>query len=120
MFLRFVAENIFSFKDAVEFNTFPSSKSHSHNHHKSACSHATALRLAAIYGANGAGKSNLLAAIDLLRNAVLLGTLDSIRQNGSLAFRFDKDCLDKPSGLAIEFYENKRSSIIIWSSKTTR
>lgn len=108
MFLRFVAENIFSFKDAVEFNTFPSSKSHSHNHHKSACSHATALRLAAIYGANGAGKSNLLAAIDLLRNAVLLGTLDSIRQNGSLAFRFDKDCLDKPSGLAIEFYENKK------------
>lgn len=108
MFLRFVAENIFSFKDAIEFNTFPSSKSHSHNHHKSACSHATALRLAAIYGANGAGKSNLLAAIDLLRNAVLLGTLDSIRQNGSLAFRFDKDCLDKPSGLAIEFYENKK------------
>lgn len=108
MFLRFVAENIFSFKDAVEFNTFPSSRSHSHNHHKSACSHATALRLAAIYGANGAGKSNLLAAIDLLRNAVLLGTLDSIRQNGSLAFRFDKDCLDKPSGLAIEFYENKK------------
>lgn len=108
MFLRFIAENIFSFKDAVEFNTFPSSKSHSHNHHKSACSHATALRLAAIYGANGAGKSNLLAAIDLLRNAVLSGTLDSIRQNGSLAFRFDKDCLDKPSGLAIEFYENKK------------
>lgn len=108
MLLRFVAENIFSFKDAVEFNTFPSSKSHSHNHHKSACSHATALRLAAIYGANGAGKSNLLAAIDLLRNAVLSGTLDSIRQNGSLAFRFDKDCLDKPSGLAIEFYENKK------------
>lgn len=66
------------------------------------------MRLAAIYGANGAGKSNLLAAIDLLRNAVLLGTLDSIRQNGSLAFRFDKDCLDKPSGLAIEFYENKK------------
>ena len=107
MFLRFIAENIFSFKNAVEFNTFPSSKSHSHNNHKISCSHATALRLAAIYGANGAGKSNLLVAIDLLRNAVLSGTLDSMKQNGSLAFRFDKDYLDKPSGLAIEFCEKE-------------
>lgn len=108
MFLRFIAENIFSFKDAAEFNTFPSSKSHSHSHHKIACAHATALRLAAIYGANGAGKSNLLAAIDLLRNAVVAGSLDSIKQNGSLAFRFDKEYLDKPSGLAIEFYESEK------------
>ena len=55
MLLRIVAENIASFKQAVEFNTFPASKSHSHDNHKIACGHATALRLAAIYGANGAG-----------------------------------------------------------------
>ena len=57
MLLRFIAENIFSFKDAVEFNTFPSSKSQTHPHHKVDCSHATVLRLASLYGANGAGKS---------------------------------------------------------------
>ena len=34
MLLRFIAENIYSFKGAAEFNTFPSSKSHSHEQHK--------------------------------------------------------------------------------------
>ena len=66
MLLRLIAENITSFKDAVEFNTFPSSKSHSHENHKITCGHATALRMSAIYGANGAGKSNLLQALNLL------------------------------------------------------
>ena len=49
MLLRFIAENIYSFKGAAEFNTFPSSKSHSHEQHKISCAHATALRLGAIY-----------------------------------------------------------------------
>ena len=70
MLLRFAAENIMSFKDAVEFNTFPSSKTHSHEWHKVACGHATALRMSAIYGANGAGKSNLLKCMSLLRSLV--------------------------------------------------
>ena len=60
MLLRFIAENIFSFKDAVEFNTFPSSKTQTHPHHKVDCSHATVLRLASLYGANGAGRGYLL------------------------------------------------------------
>ena len=34
MLLRFIIENVSSFKEAVEFNTFPSSKSHSHGNHK--------------------------------------------------------------------------------------
>ena len=50
MLLRFAAENIMSFRDTVEFNTFPSSKSHSHDWHKVTCNHATALRMSAIYG----------------------------------------------------------------------
>jgi len=35
--------------------------------HKIECGHATALRMSAIYGANGAGKSNLLQALNLDR-----------------------------------------------------
>ncbi len=45
MILRFIVENIASFKEAVEFNTFPSSKSHSHENHKMPCGHAVALRM---------------------------------------------------------------------------
>ena len=56
MLLRLIAENITSFKDAVEFNTFPMSKTKSHSSHKVECGHVTCLRLSAIYGANGTGK----------------------------------------------------------------
>ena len=108
MLLRFIAENIYSFKGAAEFNTFPSSKSHSHGQHKIACAHATALRLGAVYGANGAGKSNLLSAIKLLKDLVTFGSLNKVYLNGGLNFRFDPACREKPSGLAIEFYQNEK------------
>lgn len=108
MLLRFIAENIFSFKDAVEFNTFPSSKTQTHPHHKVDCSHATVLRLASLYGANGAGKSNLLAAIDLLHKAVLEGSLDKIGLYDNISFRFDQSLKNQPSGLAIEFFHAEK------------
>ena len=109
MLLRFIAENIFSFKGATELNTFPSCKSHSHEHHKIACSHATALRLGAIYGANGAGKSNLMSAIKLLKEMVISGSIDNGHLGRGLYFQFDPSCADLPSGMAIEFYQGGKN-----------
>ena len=106
MLLRFIVENIASFKEAVEFNTFPSSKSHNHEHHKIPCGHAIILRLSALYGANGAGKSNLLQALKLLQMLVKFETLRKIDFNDDFSFKLDPQCADKPSGLAIEFYNN--------------
>lgn len=106
MLLRFIVENITSFKEAVEFNTFPSSKSHSHENHKITCGHATVLRMSAIYGANGAGKSNLLQALELLQTLVEIETLRKLNFNDDFSFKFDSQCADKPSGIAIEFYNN--------------
>ena len=108
MLLRFVAENITSFKDAIEFNTFPSSKSHSHENHKITCGHATALRMSAIYGANGAGKSNLLQAINLLKSMIEVESLRTIDFFEGLTFKLDSQYTDKPSGLAIEFFYNQK------------
>lgn len=108
MVLRFVVENFTSFKDAVEFNTFPMSKSHSHENHKVACGYVTALRMSAIYGANGAGKSNLLIALGLLRTMILNEGVGDVTIHGDLPFKFDEECLDKPSGLAIEFYHKQQ------------
>lgn len=108
MLLRLIAENITSFKEAVEFNTFPSSKSHSHENHKIACGHATALRMSAIYGANGAGKSNLLQALNLLQMLVKAETLRKIDFYDDLTFKLDAQCADRPSGLAVEFYYNSK------------
>ena len=106
MLLRLITENIFSFNESVEFNTFPSSKSHNHENHKVECGHATALRLSAIYGANGAGKSNLINVLGVLKELVINGTLNGLDPNDELSFQFNKDCSDKPSGIAIEFYQN--------------
>ena len=104
MILRIVAENIASFKQAAEFNTFPASRSHSHDNHKIECGHATALRLAAIYGANGAGKSNLLSVLALLQQFVAAGSLQEIQFGDNLAFKLDAEYIKRPSGIAIEFY----------------
>ena len=106
MVLRLIAENLTSFKEAVEFNTFPSSKSHSHENHKITCGHATALRMSAIYGANGAGKSNLLQALNLLQTLVKTETLRKIDFYDDPTFKLDSQCSGKPSGLAVEFYNN--------------
>lgn len=108
MLLRFVAENILSFKDAVEFNTFPSSKSHSHDWHKIQCDHVTALRLSAIYGANGAGKSNLLKCIALLKKMVGAEKTSDLSIREDLHFKLDTAGDAKPSELAVEFYANER------------
>ena len=107
MILRLIVENIASFKNAVEFNTFPSSKSQSHNNHKVKCGHATALRLGAIYGANGAGKSNLLAAIALLKQMIMQESLQKVAIGENISFKFDNAYINAPSGIAVEYYYNK-------------
>ncbi len=108
MLLRFAAENIMSFRDAVEFNTFPSSKSHSHDWHKVTCNHATVLRMTAIYGANGAGKSNLLKCISLLRAMVLSEKLGDLQITDDLYFKLDREGHSRPSELAVEFFNGNR------------
>ena len=104
MLLRFAAENIMSFKNAVEFNTFPSSKSHSHEWHKMTCGYVTALRMSAIYGANGAGKSNLLKCIALLKSLVGAEKMGEADIAEDLYFKLDENGKNTPSELAVEFF----------------
>lgn len=107
MLLRFIAENIFSFNEATEFNLFPSSKSHNHETHKVSVDYATILRMSAIYGANGAGKSNLISAMGLLREIVRTD-LNNIVDPSKLRFIFNKQSKEKPIGLAVEFSVRER------------
>ena len=125
MILRLIVENIASFKNAVEFNTFPSSKSQSHNNHKVKCGHATALRLGAIYGANGAGKSNLLAAIALLKQMIMQESLQKVAIGENISFKFDNACINsRPRGNPLAdivkdelFYRLKESATTVSKSK---
>ena len=106
MLLRFVVKNLYSFKEETEFNLFPSSRAAHHLHHKIKCGHAEALRFSAIYGANGAGKSNLIKAIIDLKAIVSRG---SISGNAFQYYKFQlsKESLDEPVSMAVEFsYED--------------
>lgn len=105
MLLRLSVQNFHSFKEEVEFNTFPSSKSHNHESHKVACGFATALRLSAIYGANGAGKSALIESIHFLKTLVKDGNLNGLPRDG-LKFQFDVAYQAQPTAIAVEFYKD--------------
>lgn len=108
MLLRFAVENFMSFKEAVEFNMFPSSKSQRLTHHKKQCGHAEALQMSAIYGANGAGKSNLLSALGYLIGVVRTGSLPPASVGENYKFRFDAQCDKLSSSFAIEFFVNEK------------
>lgn len=102
MLLRFVVKNLYSFKEETEFNLFPSSKATHHLHHRVQCGDVDAMRLTAIYGANGAGKSNLVKALQFLRSTVETGSIRMmVFQN--FKFQFSKNSLNEPVSMAIEF-----------------
>ena len=102
MLIRFTVSNFLSFKDETEFNMLTGDVKR-HPHHVYKREHIDVLRAAAIYGANGAGKSNLIKAIaflqSLARGEDILGDL--------LNFKLLKEYKDKPSQLEIEIEFNR-------------
>lgn len=103
MLIRFVAKNIFSFKDETEFNLFPN-KTQRLQHHKVTISDFEFLRYSAIYGANGSGKSNLIKSISLLETMVEEGKLPT--EINDIKFKLDEDNLKLPISLGAEFIAN--------------
>lgn len=105
MLIRFDFSNIFSFLEETEFNMLPakSLKSHSEHLHKINSS-VGVLKGSVIYGANGAGKSNMIKAANLLRDIVLKGKVPSdVRY---IRNKFSDN--DAPISQSVEFsYKNK-------------
>ena len=68
MILRVILKNFLSFNERVQFDMFPNMKRTSlSNHIKVLVDRLPVLKMAAIYGSNGAGKSNLLKGINFLK-----------------------------------------------------
>lgn len=104
MLIRFTVSNFMSFKDETEFNMLPSKGNGSRslsNHIKKTKSGVEVLKTAAIYGANGAGKSNLVKAIAFLKS-IVIGDVDMLVPQNK-RFRLDKKFLDKSSTFRIEY-----------------
>ena len=68
MLLRIILKNFLSFNDEVQFDMFPNMKRTSLSNHIEVLNDSLPiLKMAAIYGANGAGKSNLLKGINFIK-----------------------------------------------------
>ena len=101
MLIRFIAKNLFSFDEETEFNVFPN-KTQRLPHHKVKKNGIDILRLTAIYGANGAGKSNLIRSIWLLK--LMIQESKVIDNFDDIKFKLSERNLQSPISVAIEFY----------------
>lgn len=100
MLLRFVVKNFLSFNEETEFNLFPSSRTQNLSHHKANANGVDILRMSALYGANGSGKSNLIKAITALRVMIVSGDVSDFETK---KFKLNPANSSEPTEFAIEF-----------------
>ncbi len=103
MLIKFIVKNLFSFKEETEFNLFPN-KTPRLPHHKINLNGIDVLRLSAVYGANGSGKSNLIKSIGLLKSMIEEGTIEDGVENNK--FKLSSKNKTLPIEMGIEFYCN--------------
>ncbi len=104
MLIRFVVNNVYSFGSQKEFNMIPNSRLRTLEKHKYNIKGFELLKMASIYGANGAGKSNLIKSIDILKRIILNeGGTSKLRDN---QFKFISKGDSSIQTLAIEFIQD--------------
>ena len=104
MLIRFLVKNLLSFKELTEFNMLPGRFNRMPYHVYEADS-ISLLKLNAMYGANGAGKSNLIKALALLGQFVETGNLPI--ELLVETFKFDKESRKKDVYLGVEFIKDE-------------
>lgn len=104
MILRVILKNFLSFDDEVQFDMFPNMKRTSlANHIKILDDKLPVLKMAAIYGANGAGKSNLLKGMNFLKAIATDKDFLDRDSIGKYAFALKENAGNEPVELTIEF-----------------
>lgn len=106
MLIRFVVNNFLSFDEEREFNMLAGSFK-THKHHVYQLQKLNLLKAAAIYGANGAGKSNLIKAIRFLQRLVYAGEIE--KSVNDKKFRLRGKELDRPIEFEIEFSKDRKT-----------
>jgi uncharacterized protein len=105
MFIRFVVSNFLSFNEEKEFNMLAGSFK-THKHHVYNLGKIEVLKAAAIYGANGAGKSNMIKAIEFLQDTIKDGAI--INSVNEKKFKLNDINKTKPTTFEIEFSIEKK------------
>jgi AAA15 family ATPase/GTPase len=100
MLVRLLVKNLFSFEELTEFNMLPG-RFNRLPHHIINANGIELLKLNAIYGANGAGKSNLIHALAILKEFLMDGEMpiELITET----FKLDKESHLKDVYIGIEF-----------------
>lgn len=107
MILRVILKNFLSFNDEVQFDMFPNMKRTTLSNHISTLNNEVpVLKMAAIYGANGAGKSNLLKAVNFLKYIALDKNFIDKDSIGKYIFALKENSGKEPMELTIEFVTN--------------
>ncbi|MEM9920957.1 MAG: ATP-binding protein [Bacteroidota bacterium] len=107
MLLRFVAKNFLSLGEEIEFNLFPYTKLRSHKDHIYDLNDVSLLKSAAIYGANGSGKSNFVKAIHLLHDIATNQNISAARLS-EICFKLNTQLSCEATSLEIEFEKSGR------------
>ncbi|MEM6263492.1 MAG: ATP-binding protein [Bacteroidota bacterium] len=117
MLIRFVVSNFLSFNEETEFNMLTGNV-RTLTSHVSEVNNLKVLRSAAIYGANGAGKSNLVKALVVLHDIVVGG--DWEYEEAWKPFKLNPQNQEKPASFEVEFaYEGNVYHYGISGLKTT-
>ena len=109
MLLRFILKNFLSFDDEVQFDMFPNMKrTQMASHVYTDLCDVPLLKQAAIYGSNGAGKSNIVKALEFLRAFALDKDFAKNIELEKFFYLLKKDAGKNPFSLSIEFEYQKQ------------
>jgi uncharacterized protein len=103
MLIRFVVENLFSFGERTEFNTIPNNRLKTLDNHKYEINGLNFLKVSSIYGANGAGKSNLIKSLQLFQKLVIREEISF--KPADVHFKLHSNNNNKTQVFAVEFIE---------------
>ncbi|MDR9401605.1 MAG: AAA family ATPase [Psychroflexus sp.] len=101
MLIRFVIENMFSFGERKEFTTIPNKRLKTLQDHKYNVDDFEILKLSSIYGANGAGKSNLIKSLFYFQRLITREEIPFRLKDTQYKFGNQKEQI-----LAIEFIQD--------------
>ena len=101
MLIRFVIENMFSFGERKEFTTIPNKRLKTLQDHKYNVDGFEILKISSIYGANGAGKSNLIKSLFQFQKLVTREEIPFRLKDTQYKFGNQKEQI-----LAIEFIQD--------------
>jgi AAA15 family ATPase/GTPase len=106
MLIRLIINNFLSFGEEKEFNMLPMPRLRTLKEHKYNINGFDILKMASIYGANGAGKSNLVKSM-LMFEQLILSENPLINFSNNKKFKFSRD--NQPQTFIIEFIQDEKA-----------